>query len=91
MVMDLFMGCKYNNFIVIIMLISDVFILDVDSVDFVVLCVEVVKIIIYLFGFGMIYKLDIMIELFIWIKVLYIYVKDWMMFRECFVGCFGVM
>lgn len=44
---------------------------------------------IHSFGLGLTHKPDTMIELSTRTKASYVYVKDWMMLRECVAGCLG--
>ena len=87
--MDLLMQRKAANPISTILLISDSAISDSESVDFVVQRAEAAKVAIYSFGLGLTHKPDAMIELSSRTKASYLYVKDWMMLRECVAGCLG--
>ncbi|KAK5240846.1 hypothetical protein LTR16_010087, partial [Cryomyces antarcticus] len=87
--MDLLMQRKSANPISSILLISDSSVADSESVDFVVSRAEAAKIAIHSFGLGLTHKPDTMIELSTRTKASYIYVKDWMMLRECVAGCLG--
>lgn len=87
--MDLLMQRKSNNPISTILLISDSSTSDADSVDFVVQRAEAAKVTIHSFGLGLTHKPDTMIELSTRTKASYMYVKDWMMLRECVAGCLG--
>lgn len=89
--MDLLMQRKFNNPIATIFLISDSSTTDQESVDFVVSRAEAAKIGIYSFGLGMTHKPDTMVELSTRTKASYLYVKDWMMLRECLAGCLGAI
>jgi len=46
---------------------------------------------IYSFGLGLTHKPDTLIELSTRTKASYMYVKDWMMLRECVAGCLGAL
>ncbi|KAL2355889.1 von Willebrand and RING finger domain protein [Cryomyces antarcticus] len=87
--MDLLMQRKSANPISSILLISDSSVADSESVDFVVSRAEAAKIAIHSFGLGLTHKPDTMIELSTRTKASYLYVKDWMMLRECVAGCLG--
>ncbi|TKA74713.1 hypothetical protein B0A49_02412 [Cryomyces minteri] len=87
--MDLLMQRKSANPISSILLISDSSVADSESVDFVVSRAEAAKIAIHSFGLGLTHKPDTMIELSTRTKASYVYVKDWMMLRECVAGCLG--
>ncbi|KKY20101.1 putative von willebrand and ring finger domain protein [Phaeomoniella chlamydospora] len=87
--MDLLMQRKSNNPISTILLISDSSTSDADSVDFVVQRAEAAKVAIHSFGLGLTHKPDTMIEMSTRTKASYLYVKDWMMLRECVAGCLG--
>ncbi|KAJ5105217.1 hypothetical protein NUU61_002564 [Penicillium alfredii] len=87
--MDLLMQRKFNNPVSTILLISDSSISDPESVDFVVSRAEAAKVSIHSFGLGLTHKPDTMIELSTRTKGSYLYVKDWMMLRECVAGCLG--
>jgi hypothetical protein len=87
--MDLLMQRKAANPISTILLISDSTTADVDSVDFVIQRAEAAKVAIHSFGLGLTHKPDTMIELSSRTKASYMYVKDWMMLRECVAGCLG--
>ncbi|KAJ6096695.1 hypothetical protein N7486_007441, partial [Penicillium sp. IBT 16267x] len=89
--MDLLMQRKLNNPVSTILLISDSSISDAESVDFVVSRAEAAKINIHSFGLGLTHKPDTMIELSTRTKGSYLYVKDWMMLRECVAGCLGAL
>ncbi|CDM35527.1 hypothetical protein DTO013E5_7996 [Penicillium roqueforti] len=89
--MDLLMQRKFNNPISTILLISDSSISDPESVDFVVSRAEAAKVNIHSFGLGLTHKPDTMIELSTRTKGSYLYVKDWMMLRECVAGCLGAL
>jgi len=89
--MDLLMQRKFNNPVSTILLISDSSTSDPESVDFVVSRAEAAKVSIHSFGLGLTHKPDTMIELSTRTKGSYIYVKDWMMLRECVAGCLGAM
>ncbi|CAD6505392.1 BgTH12-00883 [Blumeria graminis f. sp. triticale] len=89
--MDLLMQRKFNNPIANILLISDSSTSDQETVDFVVSRAEAAKVSIYSFGLGMTHKPDTMVELSTRTKASYMYVKDWMMLRECLAGCLGAM
>ena len=87
--MDLLMQRKAANPISSILLISDSSTSDSESVNFVVSRAEAAKVGIYSFGLGLTHKPDSMIELSSRTKGSYLYVKDWMMLRECAAGCLG--
>ena len=87
--MDLLMQRKSNNPISTILLISDSSTSDAESVDFVVQRAEAAKVTIHSFGLGLTHKPDTMIELSTRTKASYLYVKDWMMLRECVAGVLG--
>ncbi|KMU81076.1 von Willebrand and RING finger domain containing protein [Coccidioides immitis RMSCC 3703] len=87
--MDLLMQRKSTNPLSSILLISDSSTSDPESVDFVISRAEAAKVGIYTFGLGMTHKPDTMIELSSRTKASYMYVKDWMMLRECVAGCLG--
>ncbi|EAU35538.1 conserved hypothetical protein [Aspergillus terreus NIH2624] len=87
--MDLLMQRKSSNPLSTILLISDSSTSDPDSVDFVVSRAEAAKVSIHSFGLGLTHKPDTMIELSTRTKGSYLYVKDWMMLRECVAGCLG--
>ncbi|KAF9893575.1 hypothetical protein FE257_010887 [Aspergillus nanangensis] len=87
--MDLLMQRKSSNPLSTILLISDSSTSDPDSVDFVVSRAEAAKVGIHSFGLGLTHKPDTMIELSTRTKGSYLYVKDWMMLRECVAGCLG--
>ncbi|KAJ5477315.1 hypothetical protein N7539_007459 [Penicillium diatomitis] len=89
--MDLLMQRKFNNPVSTIMLISDSSTSDPESVDFVVSRAEAAKVGIHSFGLGLTHKPDTMIELSTRTKGSYMYVKDWMMLRECVAGCLGAI
>ncbi|XHG06468.1 hypothetical protein AWENTII_009660 [Aspergillus wentii] len=89
--MDLLMQRKSNNPISTILLISDSSTSDPESVDFVVSRAEAAKVSIHSFGLGLTHKPDTMIELSTRTKGSYLYVKDWMMLRECVAGCLGAL
>lgn len=89
--MDLLMQRKAANPISTILLISDSSISDTESVNFVVSRAEAAKVGIYSFGLGLTHKPDSMIELSSRTKASYLYVKDWMMLRECAAGCLGAL
>ncbi|KAF7625828.1 hypothetical protein AFLA_002675 [Aspergillus flavus NRRL3357] len=89
--MDLLMQRKLSNPISTILLISDSSTSDPDSVDFVVSRAEAAKVSIHSFGLGLTHKPDTMIELSTRTKGSYLYVKDWMMLRECVAGCLGAL
>ncbi|CAL5870417.1 uncharacterized protein PFLUO_LOCUS4653 [Penicillium psychrofluorescens] len=89
--MDLLMQRKFNNPVSTILLISDSSTSDPESVDFVVSRAEAAKVSIHSFGLGLTHKPDTMIELSTRTKGSYVYVKDWMMLRECVAGCLGAM
>ncbi|OJJ44132.1 hypothetical protein ASPZODRAFT_135610 [Penicilliopsis zonata CBS 506.65] len=89
--MDLLMQRKSNNPISTILLISDSSTSDPESVDFVVSRAEAAKVNIHSFGLGLTHKPDTMIELSTRTKGSYLYVKDWMMLRECVAGCLGAL
>ncbi|KAJ6072590.1 hypothetical protein N7467_010675 [Penicillium canescens] len=89
--MDLLMQRKFNNPVSTILLISDSSISDPESVDFVVSRAEAAKVNIHSFGLGLTHKPDTMIELSTRTKGSYLYVKDWMMLRECTAGCLGAL
>ena len=89
--MDLLMQRKFNNPVSTILLISDSSTSDPESVDFVVSRAEAAKISIHSFGLGLTHKPDTMIELSTRTKGSYLYVKDWMMLRECVAGCLGAL
>ncbi|KAI0997969.1 hypothetical protein K3495_g10221 [Podosphaera aphanis] len=89
--MDLLMQRKSNNPITNILLISDSSMSDQETVDFVISRAEAAKIAIHSFGLGMTHKPDTMVELSTRTKASYMYVKDWMMLRECLAGCLGAM
>ena len=87
--MDLLMQRKSSNPISTILLISDSSTSDPESVDFVVSRAEAAKVSLHSFGLGLTHKPDTMIELSTRTKGSYLYVKDWMMLRECVAGCLG--
>ncbi|KAI1941300.1 hypothetical protein LOZ58_003551 [Ophidiomyces ophidiicola] len=87
--MDLLMQRKSSNPLSSILLISDSSTSEPESVDFVISRAEAAKVGIYTFGLGMTHKPDTMIELSTRTKACYMYVKDWMMLRECVAGCLG--
>jgi hypothetical protein len=87
--MDLLMQRRAANPISSILLISDSSTSDVDSVDFVVQRAEAAKVGMYSFGLGLTHRPDSMIELSSRTKGAYVYVKDWMMLRECAAGVLG--
>jgi hypothetical protein len=87
--MDLLMQRKAANPISTILLISDSTTADAESVDFVIQRAEAAKVAIHSFGLGLTHKPDTMIELSSRTKASYMYVKDWMMLRECLAGCLG--
>lgn len=87
--MDLLMQRKAANPISTILLISDSSTSDSESVNFVVSRAEAAKVGIYSFGLGLTHKPDSMIELSTKTKASYLYVRDWMMLRECVAGCLG--
>ncbi|KAK5080937.1 hypothetical protein LTR05_008253 [Lithohypha guttulata] len=87
--MDLLMQRKQANPISTILLISDSSTSDSESVNFVVQRAEAAKVSIYSFGLGLTHKPDSMIELSTKTKASYLYVKDWMMLRECAAGVLG--
>lgn len=89
--MDLLMQRKSSNPISTILLISDSSTSDPESVDFVVSRAEAAKVSLHSFGLGLTHKPDTMIELSTRTKGSYLYVKDWMMLRECLAGCLGAM
>ncbi|RDK45053.1 von Willebrand and RING finger domain protein [Aspergillus phoenicis ATCC 13157] len=89
--MDLLMQRKSSNPISTILLISDTSTSDPDSVDFVVSRAEAAKVNIHSFGLGLTHKPDTIIELSTRTKGSYVYVKDWMMLRECVAGCLGAL
>lgn len=89
--MDLLMQRKFNNPASTILLISDSSTSDPESVDFVVSRAEAAKVGIHSFGLGLTHKPDTMIELSTRTKGSYLYVKDWMMLRECIAGCLGAL
>ncbi|KAH2006228.1 hypothetical protein KXV97_003819 [Aspergillus fumigatus] len=89
--MDLLMQRKSSNPISTILLISDSSTSDPESVDFVVSRAEAAKVSIHSFGLGLTHKPDTMIELSTRTKGSYLYVKDWMMLRECVAGCLGAL
>ncbi|KAJ5584175.1 uncharacterized protein N7459_003975 [Penicillium hispanicum] len=89
--MDLLMQRKFNNPVSTILLISDSSTSDPESVDFVVSRAEAAKVGIHSFGLGLTHKPDTMIELSTRTKGSYLYVKDWMMLRECVAGCLGAL
>lgn len=89
--MDLLMQRKFNNPVSTILLISDSSTSDPESVDFVVSRAEAAKVSIHSFGLGLTHKPDTMIELSTRTKGSYLYVKDWMMLRECAAGCLGAL
>ncbi|OOF96149.1 hypothetical protein ASPCADRAFT_48834 [Aspergillus carbonarius ITEM 5010] len=89
--MDLLMQRKASNPISTILLISDTSTSDPDSVDFVVSRAEAAKVNIHSFGLGLTHKPDTIIELSTRTKGSYLYVKDWMMLRECLAGCLGAL
>jgi hypothetical protein len=89
--MDLLMQRKFNNPVSTILLISDSSTSDPESVDFVVSRAEAAKVSIHSFGLGLTHKPDTMIELSTRTKGSYLYVKDWMMLRECVAGCLGAI
>lgn len=87
--MDLLMQRKDTNPISSILLISDSQTSESEGVNFVVSRAEAAKIGIYSFGLGLTHKPDSMIEISSRTKASYLYVKDWMMLRECVAGCLG--
>lgn len=89
--MDLLMQRKFNNPVSTILLISDSSTSDPESVDFVVSRAEAAKVSIHSFGLGLTHKPDTIIELSTRTKGSYLYVKDWMMLRECVAGCLGAI
>ncbi|KAL2808035.1 von Willebrand and RING finger domain protein [Aspergillus granulosus] len=89
--MDLLMQRKSANPVSSILLISDSSTSDPESVDFVVSRAEAAKVGIHSFGLGLTHKPDTMIELSTRTKGSYLYVKDWMMLRECVAGCLGAI
>ncbi|KAL3477924.1 hypothetical protein BJX99DRAFT_225085 [Aspergillus californicus] len=89
--MDLLMQRKLSNPVSSILLISDSSTSDPESVDFVVSRAEAAKVGIHSFGLGLTHKPDTMIELSTRTKGSYMYVKDWMMLRECVAGCLGAI
>ncbi|RKF82647.1 putative vwa-like protein [Golovinomyces cichoracearum] len=89
--MDLLMQRKTLNPIATIFLISDSSTSDQETADFVVSRAEAAKVAIHSFGLGMTHKPDIMVDLSTRTKASYMYVKDWMMLRECLAGCLGAM
>ncbi|KAJ0423910.1 Pleckstrin homology domain-containing protein [Aspergillus carlsbadensis] len=89
--MDLLMQRKSANPVSSILLISDSSTSDPESVDFVVSRAEAAKVGIHSFGLGLTHKPDTMIELSTRTKGSYLYVKDWMMLRECVAGCLGAV
>ncbi|EME84966.1 uncharacterized protein MYCFIDRAFT_173848 [Pseudocercospora fijiensis CIRAD86] len=88
---DLLMQRKSANPLSNILLISDSSTSDPDSVDFVASRAEAAKIGIYSFGLGLTHKPDTMVEMATRTKASYMYVKDWLMLRECVAGCLGSM
>ncbi|KAJ4512854.1 hypothetical protein HRR83_005193 [Exophiala dermatitidis] len=89
--MDLLMQRRAANPISTILLISDSSTSESDSVDFVVQRAEAAKVGIYSFGLGLTHKPESMIELSSRTKASYLYVKDWMMLRECAAGVLGAL
>ncbi|KAF2086469.1 von Willebrand and RING finger domain-containing protein [Saccharata proteae CBS 121410] len=89
--MDLLMQRRSTNPLASILLISDSSTADVESVDFVISRAEAAKVTIHSFGLGLTHKPDTMIELSTRTKASYMYVKDWMMLRECVAGCMGAL
>ncbi|KAF2862381.1 hypothetical protein K470DRAFT_269030 [Piedraia hortae CBS 480.64] len=89
--MDLLMQRRSSNPLSSILLICDSPSLDQESIDFVVSRAEAAKIPIYSFGLGLSHKPDALVELSGRTKGAYIYVKDWMMLRECVAGCLGAL
>ncbi|KKK22573.1 hypothetical protein P175DRAFT_0493177 [Aspergillus ochraceoroseus IBT 24754] len=89
--MDLLMQRKSSNPVSTILLISDSSTSDPESVDFVVSRAEAAKVSIHSFGLGLTHKPDTIIELSTRTKGSYLYVKDWMMLRECVAGCLGAI
>ncbi|KAJ5093347.1 hypothetical protein N7456_009208 [Penicillium angulare] len=89
--MDLLMQRKFTNPVSTILLISDSSTADPESVDFVVSRAEAAKVSLHSFGLGLTHKPDTMIELSTRTKGSYLYVKDWMMLRECVAGCLGAL
>lgn len=89
--MDLLMQRKSSNPVATIFLISDSSTFEQEAVDFVISRAEAAKITIHTFGLGMTHKPDTMVELSTRTKASYMYVKDWMMLRECLAGCLGAM
>lgn len=87
--MDLLMQRKDANPLSSILLISDSSTSETEGVAFVVSRAEAAKISIYSFGLGLTHKPDSMIEISSRTKASYLYVKDWMMLRECVAGCLG--
>ncbi|EXJ89152.1 hypothetical protein A1O3_02216 [Capronia epimyces CBS 606.96] len=89
--MDLLMQRRAENPISTILLISDSSTSESDSVDFVVQRAEAAKVGIYSFGLGLSHKPETMIELSSRTKASYLYMKDWMMLRECAAGVLGAL
>ncbi|ETI28555.1 hypothetical protein G647_01005 [Cladophialophora carrionii CBS 160.54] len=89
--MDLLMQRKAANPISTILLISDSSTSEMDGVDFVVQRAEAAKVGIYSFGLGLTHKPESMLELSNRTKASYLYVKDWMMLRECAAGVLGAL
>lgn len=89
--MDLLMQRKASNPLSSIFLISDSATSDHESVDFVVSRAEAAKVAIHSFGLGLTHKPDTLVELSTKTKANYVYVKDWMMLRECLAGCIGAL
>lgn len=87
--MDLLMQRKATNPISTILLISDSTTADGESVDFVIQRAEAAKVTVHSFGLGLTHNPITMIELSSRTKASYMYVKDWMMLRECVAGCLG--
>lgn len=87
--MDLLMQRKGANPISSILLISDSSTSESEGVNFVVSRAEAAKVGIYSLGLGLTHKPDSMIEISSRTKASYLYVKDWMMLRECVAGCLG--
>ncbi|KIY01540.1 uncharacterized protein Z520_03092 [Fonsecaea multimorphosa CBS 102226] len=89
--MDLLMQRKAANPISTILLISDSSTSEMEGVDFVVQRAEAAKVGIYSFGLGLTHKPESMLELSNRTKASYLYVKDWMMLRECAGGVLGAL
>ncbi|KAB8772381.1 hypothetical protein FH972_026670 [Carpinus fangiana] len=87
--MDILMQRKTSNPISSILIVSDSSTAEEDSVDFVVSRAEAARVSIYTFGLGLNHKPDALIVLSQRTKAAYLYVKDWMLLRECVAGVLG--